>query len=102
MVSASRGQAAEEGLAKQFIRGQHEASNRRQPERECHGRQDLFRQEDQDRRRALLRALVEQPPEEHGQMYEIQQSTDGCRKCGRRRIGRSDDDLLKYSLYAQA
>jgi hypothetical protein len=46
--------------------------------------------------------FVEQPPQEHGKMHEIQQSTDGCRDGRRRRIGGSDDDLLEYSLYAQS
>ena len=81
-------------------RRQHEPPDRRKTKAERRRRQKLLRQQHKCRRRALMGTLVEQPPQQHRQMNEVEQPPE----CGRERrfrcICRADDGLLEDVLDA--
>ena len=64
----------EQRLANQAVHGDDKSSNRRKPQRQRGRGQQLPCERHQRSGRALMAALVEQPPEQHGQVDEVQES----------------------------
>ena len=77
MDSSGRGRVCKQRFTHEFVDRDHEPSNRRDPKRERGRRQELLRQRHKRGRRALICALVEQPPQKHGQMDEVQEPARG-------------------------
>ena len=76
---SSRHGFAEQRFTKQFVDRDHESPNRRHTKRQRRRRQELLRQRHQRRRRALAWALVQQPPQKHRQMDQVQKPAERFR-----------------------
>src|SRR5262245_49193870 len=101
MSSSSDCRTAEQPFSNQFVHCQDESADGPEPERECGRWQDLFDQADERIGRALFWCLVEKPPEEHGEMHEIEHTAQSGSQWRRRGIGRIGNRTFENLLDAQ-
>src|SRR6185436_20122639 len=80
----SRMLLVEKGFADKTVRGTYKSANLRQQERHPERGENAFQKRYQSVRRPLLRALVQEPPQDDGQMKQIEQPAQGLSKLRRR------------------
>src|SRR5262245_31082606 len=101
MMPSRRHWTADERVANELVDGDHKPANGRHAQRESDRWQELLSEYDQRVGCTLVCALVQQPPQEHRQMHEIQEAAEGFSERRFRRIGGSGNRVLEHALHAQ-
>ena len=92
--------SASNAFRKQLVSRQHHRAHAFDLQRKRGHRQNLPGERNERRGRALIRTAIEQPPQNHGEVHEIQQPPERRGELAPRRVLRTHDRILEDTLDA--